>query len=84
MQKKVDKPKIAVGYMVVGTWIHPKNELGGATPIWLSRYENEAIESSNLKSNSRLKKFKNQTSLWLCKVKIKPLKKLKYINRISQ
>ncbi len=67
-------PVTKTGFGVVGTWMFPKDILGGTLPLFLGSSESEALLSAN--DNDRLKKFIDTTDQYLCEITIKPIRKV--------
>lgn len=71
---KIKKPKTITGYGVVGTYITPKEQLGGTLPEILAANEETALY--NAEKNKRLLEFLEETDQWLCEITIKPVRKV--------
>ena len=77
--KEEIKKKTVRGFGVVGTWLNEKRDLGGILPIYLSDKKLQAKQAAS--EMERHKDFIERTDFYLCEIIIKPLKKVKYVEK---
>lgn len=73
-KKKDGFPEAQTGYAVVGTWISPRNVLGSALPMFISKDEREALRLGE--TNERIMTILNEADAYLCEITVKPLRKV--------
>lgn len=76
MKKKIEMVK---GFSVVGTRVSPAHQLGGTMPVYLENKEKQALLVAS--TNQRLLEFSDLTEQWLCEIIIKPLRKVKPVQK---